>query len=230
MNYLAHGYRFLESPLFLAGTAVPDWLSVVNRRVRARSHLVRPAIEATDCHNVRDVGQGILQHHHDDDVFHRSQSFQQMEAELSVQFRRRMPDRFDHRPGFLGHIVVELMLDATLAVRDETLLDRYYSAMSLVDAAAVESAVNQMAAQSTDRLAWFIDRFREERFLDDYADDERMFVRINQVLKRVKLPAMDHCNIEVLAWARQLLLDRGQELVDVVTESAPAATARDDAT
>jgi hypothetical protein len=127
-----------------------------------------------------------------------------------------MPDRYDHRPGFLGHIVVELMLDATLAARDETLLDRYYSAMNLVDSAAVESAVNQMATRPTDRLAWFIDRFREERFLEDYADDERMFVRINQVLNRVKLPVMDKTNIEVLAWARQLLLDRGQELLDVV--------------
>ena len=217
MNYLAHGYRFLDSPLFLAGTAVPDWLSVVNRRVRTRSRLVRPAVEGTDCNNVRDVGRGILQHHHDDDAFHRSESFQQLEAELGVQFRRGMPDRYDHRPGFLGHIVVALMLDATLAARDETLLDRYYSAMSQVDSTTVEWAVNQMATRTTDRLAWFIDRFREERFLDDYADDERIFVRINQVLNRVKLPVMDKTNIEVLSWARQLLLDRGQELLDVVT-------------
>ena len=33
MNYFAHGVRFLEDPYFLAGTAVPDWLSVVDRRV-----------------------------------------------------------------------------------------------------------------------------------------------------------------------------------------------------
>ncbi|MEO2027283.1 MAG: hypothetical protein ABGZ23_15535, partial [Fuerstiella sp.] len=127
MNYLAHGYRFLDSPLFLVGTAVPDWLSVVNRRVRARSRLVQPVVDATDCNDVRDIGRGILQHHHDDDAFHRCAPFQQMEADLSAQFRRHMPDKYDHRPGFLGHIVVELMLDAALAARDETLLSRYYA-------------------------------------------------------------------------------------------------------
>ena len=28
VNYFAHGLRFLNRPHFLAGTAVPDWLSV----------------------------------------------------------------------------------------------------------------------------------------------------------------------------------------------------------
>ncbi|MCP4784772.1 MAG: hypothetical protein GY903_26280 [Fuerstiella sp.] len=217
MNYLAHGYRFLDSPQFLAGTAVPDWLSVVNRRVRARSRLVQPAVEETDCNDIRNIGRGILQHHHDDDAFHRCQPFQQMESILAAEFRRHMPDRFDHRPGFLGHIVVELMLDAALAARDETLLDRYYAAMSLVDSRMVERAVNQMATRQTDRLAWFIDRFLEERFLEDYVDDERIFFRINQVLHRVRLPAMEKAAIEVLTSARELLLQRGHELLDVIT-------------
>ncbi|MEO2015436.1 MAG: hypothetical protein ABGZ53_13795 [Fuerstiella sp.] len=219
MNYLAHGYQFLDCPLFLAGTAVPDWLSVVNRRVRARSRLVQPVVDATDCNDVRDIGRGILQHHRDDDAFHRCESFQQMEAILAAQFRRHMPDKYDHRPGFLGHIVVELMLDAALAAKDETLLDRYYAAMSLVDSRKVERAVNQMATRQTDRLAWFIDRFLEERFLEDYVDDDRIFFRINQVLHRVKIPALEKTSIEVLTSARELLLQRGQELLDVVTVS-----------
>ena len=216
MNYLAHGYRFLDSPLFLAGTAVPDWLSVVNRRVRARGQLTQSVVDATDCKHVRDIGRGILQHHRDDDTFHRCAPFQQMEADLSRQFRRHMPDKYDHRPSFLGHIVVELMLDAALAAKDETLLDRYYAAMNLVDSGQVERVVNQMATTQTDRLGWFIDRFREERFLEDYVDDERIFVRINQVLRRVKLPAMENSAIAVLASARELLLQRGNELLEVV--------------
>ena len=108
------------------------------------------------------------------------------------------------------------MLDAALAAKDETLLDRYYAAMNLVDSGQVERVVNQMATTQTDRLGWFIDRFREERFLEDYVDDERIFVRINQVLRRVKLPAMENSAIAVLASARELLLQRGNELLEVV--------------
>ena len=36
MNYFAHGYRYIDRPWFLAGTALPDWLNVVDRRVRVR--------------------------------------------------------------------------------------------------------------------------------------------------------------------------------------------------
>ena len=216
MNYLAHGYRFLDRPLYLAGTVVPDWLSVVNRKVRARSRLVRPVVDSTDNDSVREIGLGILQHHRDDDVFHRSEPFMQMEAQIGQEFRVFMPDRYDHRPGFLGHIVVELMLDATLAARDSSLIDQFYHAMDKVDAQLVEDAVNLMATRTTDRLAWLIERFRQERFLDDYVTDQGMFYRLNQVLSRVRLEPMTDDAVAALSSARRLLNDRHQELLDAV--------------
>ena len=43
MNYFAHALPFLDDdPYFVAGTGVPDWLSVADRDVRVRlkhSHL-----------------------------------------------------------------------------------------------------------------------------------------------------------------------------------------------
>jgi len=216
MNYLAHGYRFLSDPLFLAGTAVPDWLSVVNRKVRARRRLVIPVVQSTDSKEVDRIGHGILQHHKDDDLFHRSEIFMQLESELGLEFRRYMPDRFDHRPGFLGHIVVELMLDASIVADDPHILDQFYAAMDLVNEETVQSVVNQMVTRTTDRLAWFIRRFREVRFLYDYRRNDRMFLRLNQVLSRVKLPAMHAECLKVLPIARELLSERGPELLQTV--------------
>lgn len=216
MNYLSHGYRFLENPLFLAGTAVPDWLSVVNRRVRARSRRVEAFQQVSDDTSELEIARGIMQHHKDDDRFHRSELFMTLEADLGKSFRRHMPDPYDHRPGFLGHIVVELMLDATLADNDSKLLDRFYSAMQDVPEELVQSTVNKIASRQTDRLAWFIDRFREERFLYDYATDDGMFVRLNQVLKRVKLPQMETHVVDVLAEARELLKVHASALLAVV--------------
>ncbi len=37
MNYLAHGWRYTDEPYVLAGTAAPDWLSVIDRKIRLRS-------------------------------------------------------------------------------------------------------------------------------------------------------------------------------------------------
>lgn len=220
MNYLAHGYRFLDNPLFLAGTAVPDWLSVVDRKVRARRRLVSPIVQATQDEDVRQIGRGILQHHQDDDLFHRCEAFQNLEAEFSGQFRRHMPDRYDHRPAFLGHIVTELMLDATLADRDRTLLNRFYDAMSQVDATLVETVVNSMATRPTDQLAWFIERFRQERFLDDYAQNDTLARRLNQVLKRVNLPQMEPGVMEVLEYTRRRLRECADDLL-LAVESPP---------
>lgn len=216
VNYLSHGYRFLDNPLFLAGTAVPDWLSVVDRKVRARKRLVEPVVAETTSDEVRQIGLGILQHHLDDDTFHRCEPFQQLEGELGAEFRKHMPDKYDHRPGFLGHIVVELLLDAVLASRDDTLLDRFYAAMSLVDPLLVQSTVNQMSTKKTDKLAWFIEAFLKEKFLYDYASDRTLFFRLNQVLKRVRLPVMEDDVLQVLPIARELVSERADLLFDTV--------------
>ncbi|MEZ6063773.1 MAG: hypothetical protein R3C19_25780 [Planctomycetaceae bacterium] len=216
MNYLAHGYRFLNDPLFVAGTAVPDWLSVADRKVRARRRLVQPVVEKTTSPHVKTIGRGILQHHADDDVFHRCELFQQLSSELATEFRGGMPDEFDHRPGFLGHIVVELMLDAALAEDDPGLLDQYYATLGEVDSSVIEDVVNGMATRQTQRLAWFIDRFREERFLYDYRDDATLLVRLNQVLRRVKLPVLPASGMETLAFARRLLRRHASDLLATV--------------
>ena len=48
MNYFAHGRPFVDDPYFLAGTAVPDWLNVVDRRVRVRSKQARLFVDSAD--------------------------------------------------------------------------------------------------------------------------------------------------------------------------------------
>lgn len=178
---------------------------------------------STTSEDVRQIGLGILQHHQDDDIFHRCEPFQQLEGELGQEFRKHMPDKYDHRPGFLGHVVVELLLDDVLSSRDDTLLDRFYAAMSQVDPQLVESVVNQMSTKKTDKLAWFIDKFMEVKFLYDYADDQTLFLRLNQVLKRVKLPVMDNEVMAVLPIARELVHERADLLFDTVS-AGPAAT------
>jgi len=215
MNYLAHGFRFLDSPLMVAGTAVPDWLSVVDRRVRVRSRRIHEQLDSLDT-DLRAIAEGMLQHLHDDDLFHRSVRFVMLEAELSSRFRRIMPDRFDHRPPFLGHIVIELLLDDFIAQQMPEVLNAYYGALSQVSALQIQEAVNAVATRSTDHLAGFVQQFRTTQFLYDYADDTRLLRRLNQVMKRVTLPSLDADCLPVLRDARQLLIQHGEELLHAV--------------
>lgn len=220
MNYLSHGYRFLDDPWFLAGTAVPDWLSVVNRRMRARARLVEPIVASTDDDATRQLGKGILQHHHDDAVFHTCETFVRLEAEAAAMFRNIMPDRYDHRPGFLGHVVVELLLDTIIEEREPGTLDRYYSALNSIDPLMLERLINSMATRTSDKLAWFVQRFHEERFLADYVTNDGLLYRLNQVMKRVKLSAIPDEALALLTKLRPIVRENADGMLDAVAAAS----------
>jgi hypothetical protein len=212
MNYFAHGRNFLADPYFLAGTAVPDWLSVVDRRVRVRAKTAASFAQDPDgC--LAAVARGIVRHHRDDDWFHRTQAFAEVSWQLTVLVRDVLSPDDGLRPSFLGHILVELLLDAGLIGDQPQILDDYYHALESVDVLAVSTAVNRMASRSTDQLTWFIPRFSEERFLYDYLDDVKLLFRLNQVMRRVKLPALPDAFLTILPEARQAVGRRQVELL-----------------
>jgi hypothetical protein len=204
MNYFAHGVRFLDRPYFLAGTAIPDWLSVVDRQVRLRAKRVEPFAEGTATPEA-ELAAGILQHLHDDAWFHATPAFARVSAELTLLFRESLPPDDAHRPSFLGHIVTEMLLDAVLIARDPPALAAYYDALLRVDGERIERAVNRMARRPTDRLALFIPLFHQERFLADYLAPARLFVRLNQILRRVKLAPLPPATQSVLPDALKIV-------------------------
>jgi hypothetical protein len=186
MNYFAHGMRFIDRPYFLAGTALPDWLSVVDRRVRLRARNASPFADGSQT-PAAELAAGVLQHLDDDAWFHKSAAFAVASAELTVLFRDALPSDDGHRPAFLGHILTEMLLDAVLIDRDPAALTAYYAAFDRLDAEFVAAAVFRMAQKPTERLRRFIPLFVRERFLADYRDANRLLFRLNQIMRRVTL-------------------------------------------
>lgn len=186
MNYFAHGIRFLDRPYFVAGTALPDWLSVIDRQVRLRARHVAPHADGTGTPGA-DLAAGVLQHLTDDAWFHNTAAFAVVSAQLTVLLREALPADDGHRPAFLGHILTEMLLDAVLIDGHPGLLAGYYSALAQLDARLVEESVNRMSRNNTDRLEAFIPLFAQERFLADYHDSNRLLFRLNQIMRRVKL-------------------------------------------
>jgi hypothetical protein len=220
MNYFAHGVRFIDRPYFLAGTALPDWLSVVDRRVRLRARFVRPyALGSATSEG--ELAAGVLQHLDDDAWFHKTAAFAVVSAQLTVLLRSALPKDDGHRPAFLGHVLTEVLLDAALIDRHPARLGDYYRALSAVDAALVEEATNRMARQTTDRLKLLIPLFVQERFLADYADSNRLLLRLNQVLCRVKLKPLPAGLAGLLDEARGIVERRADELLSGFALTSP---------
>ena len=212
MNYFAHSLRFLNRPYFVAGTNVPDWMSVADRQVRVRAKLIEPHLR-NDGSPLSEVAAGAMQHLRDDDWFHGTRAFVEISADLAIKFRAVLGPDDSHRTTFLGHIVTELLIDAELIERHPGEIERYYEVLSLVEPLLVQDAVNSMAKLSTERLAPLIPRFIEERFLPDYLDDSRLLRRLNQVMTRVKLPPLPTDVESVLRQARSVISSRLDELL-----------------
>jgi hypothetical protein len=189
MNYLAHGWRLAHEPYVLAGTAVPDWLNVIDRRMKVRSKTAALFVEHEDPATAA-IARGIVQHHRDDAWFHDSPAFTRLSAEFSRQLAAVLPGDEGFRPWFLGHILVELLLDAALIEEDPQRPEDYYAALAAVDPAVTQTAVNAIATKTTDRLTVLLPRFLAERFLYDYLDDGKLLTRLNAVMRRVGLPQL----------------------------------------
>jgi hypothetical protein len=212
MNYFTHGRRYLDDPYFLAGTAVPDWLRVADRTNRVRSKTVTPWT-TSDVPHISAVANGILQHLRDDQWFHGTRAF----VEVSWEFTRRIRDLLGHdesmRPSFVGHILVEMLLDAELAARSPGLLDQYYQVLRAIDRHSVCQAVDCCALRPTRNLAMLIDRFCADPFLYDYSEDGKLLRRLNMVMRRVGLPELPDRILELLPDARVLVEQRRSELL-----------------
>jgi hypothetical protein len=220
MNYFAHGRDFVDDPYFLAGTAVPDWLSVVDRRTRIRS---RRALEFTHADDpcLAAVARGIARHCHDDAWFHSTRAFAELSLELTRQARGHLDEDAGFRPHFIGHILVEILLDAELIAADPDRLDAWYAALGRLDAARVAQAVGLMGRGGGQRLATFIPLFSRERFLWDYLDDGKLMLRLNQVMRRVELPTLPPQFGRMLPAARRLVAKRQEELLTAPDAKEP---------
>lgn len=212
MNYLAHGRRFTHDPYYLAGTAAPDWLSVIDRRMRLRSKTVVHFADDADPQRAA-FARGVLQHHADDDWFHQQRAFVELSLQFTLQIRDLLAPDDGFRPSFVGHILVELLLDACLDEDDPQLLPAYYAALQELDPQLLQQHINSLATKQTELLTNFIPRFQTERFLADYRNDERLLHRLNQVMRRAKLPPLPESFLQILPIARKKVREQISELL-----------------
>jgi hypothetical protein len=216
MNYLAHGWRFAGEPYVLAGTAAPDWLSVIDRKTRLRSRTATEFVGASDP-ILASIARGIVQHHTDDAWFHATPAFNELSLTFAVEIRAALPGDEGFRPSFLGHILVELLLDRALAEDDPSRLDDYYAALAALDPAATAQAISRLATRPVDSLDTLIPRFAAERFLYDYLDDAKLLTRLNHVMRRVNLPQLPLSLAEIIPSLHHRVRQRMNDLLTPTT-------------
>jgi hypothetical protein len=191
--------------------ATPDWLNVAARRTKCRTRHAEPFFNDPDP-RVAGLARGVARHHADDAWFHESRAFTELSLGFSKQLRQAFGEASGMRPWFLGHILVELLLDDVLIAQQPARLEDYYAVIAELDGEFVAETIEQMTGRPVGELAKFIDRFGEIRFLADYADNDRLTFRLNQVLKRVGLAELPPAFPAQLPEMRRAVRERCHEL------------------
>lgn len=215
MNYLAHAVSACDDgfdPYFVAGLAMPDWLCLTRPRLRCRSKHALPHVDAADP-RLAALARGVARHHADDDWFHQTPAFGELSVELSRRIRRVTGDVDGMRPHFLGHVLVELLLDAAIIADEPRSVVDYYAGLAEIDSTRIATHIGAMIGADATQLAPIIDKFCELRFLEDYVDDQRLTFRLNQVMRRVRLSELPEGFAEMLPAARRLVARHRNDLL-----------------
>ena len=217
MNCLAHAFRFLDDGYFAAGTCIPDWLGMIDRSVRVRRRSATAFLENEQPDSVASsIAAGIVQHLNDDDLFHGSLAFVETSLQASRMIGGFLHNESGHRTGFLGHIIVELLLDASIENRTPGTMDRYYRVIEQVSPQQLQLTVNRIAVRSTTKMEWFVEKYLEDRFLLDYLDDGRLLYRLNRVMKRVGLEPLPDGIVSLIPQIRGLVESKAGDLLEPV--------------
>ncbi len=196
MNCFAHSLPFFDQPYFAVGTCIPDWLTACDRKCRARKKKAAAWVDDSDP-ILAAVAAGVVQHHEDDYWFHGSAIFTRVNMELAVEYREQFGNSQSMRASLIGHIVIEMLLDAFLESQFPGSMEQMYGWIAELDAEKVQDCINRFASKPTTKLVGEIERFQSERYLFDYQNDEGVRYRMNKVLGRLKLELMPE---ESIAW------------------------------
>jgi hypothetical protein len=179
VNYLAHAWVLGEAtPGVVLGAALPDLMGAFDRRAPRLAHDAAAALERA---GERELARGVRAHHAADVSFHALPAFKEGCAELRGELAKLGLERV--RGFFAAHLLLEMLLDAALMEEDPGLAPRFYEAM---EKAPVARAAELCAGADAAEFAVWIGRFTRSRFLLDYASDEKLVHRLEQVLSRAR--------------------------------------------
>ena len=159
------------------------------------------------------IAGGVVQHHQDDYWFHTSPVFRDYEMKLGIEVREVCDSERGMRSGFVAHVMVEMFLDSYLQKKFPGQLERYYQIVADADPQQIQNTINQFATQPTTKLVPAIGIFLRERYIFDYLTDEGAVKRMNGVLRRLKLEALDERILPWAATARQRVYDHAEDLL-----------------
>src|SRR5204862_7715892 len=136
-----------------------------DKRARVKPDALR-ALHLDDP-RARSLREGALRHHNDDHRFHTSSTFEALTDEAVHALRALSPDP-RYRASALGHIAVEMLVDACVEERRPGVTARYYDAIAAIDDDVLATLARDWTSRPLPQFPLLAQRFRKARFLFQY--------------------------------------------------------------
>lgn len=210
MNYLAHARHVLDDPYALAGTALPDWLRILDRKNRFRAHTLPAPVD--DDPRVVSILTGLQAHFDDDRWFHVHEAFTSVLEDGTRTIRARAPGT---RASVIAHVLVEMLLDGELMRRDPSALDRYVDALAQIDTKLLHDVAARYLPRPPRRLDELVAYFEKNPFMRGYDTDEGVLSRITALSARIGLGELPRALIDDIGPLRAAVVARADALLGV---------------
>lgn len=186
MNFLAHFYfdGVDGAPYYNLGLVLPDLMGMVRRGWKLKqTHLqnhIKPVHKA--------LASGALAHLEMDNWFHKTQFFIQSRGVVKTTLENAGVTYPPHRPGFLSHVLLELLLDRLIVQHHPEKVSKFYNELAKVEVEWLRSFFEGIELSFDDNFPGFFTQFVNNRFAFSYAQNVSLLNALNQISRRVAQP------------------------------------------
>lgn len=213
MNLVAHFYldRDRVNSYFIVGAATPDLLSIYNSSLRIKSRHLKKMDDDQSGRITPTFLAGLQRHFFADGVFHTSPLFQQQTKRISNMLVSYFPELDIQRKFFVGHILLELMMDKVLIDQNPGILESYYGHFeSLQPFKELRKASELALGNELPNYEAYMNKFIRRRYLYDYANFNHLAWILRRILRRVSIRNSQYLQTETFL---RLMQDYEQELI-----------------
>lgn len=213
MNLVAHYYldRDRVNSYFVVGAATPDLLSIYNSSLRIKARHLRKMSEDQAGRITPPFLSGLYRHFFADGVFHLSPHFKEQTKRISNMLVEYFPDLDIQRKFFIGHILLELLIDKVLIDENPGILESYYGHFEgLQPFKELKKASELAVGHELPNYEAYMKKFMRRRYLYEYAKFEHIAWVLRRILRRVSIRNNEYLQSDTFT---QLMIDYEKELV-----------------
>ncbi|MEM0995846.1 MAG: hypothetical protein AAGN35_02150 [Bacteroidota bacterium] len=194
MNFISHFYadRGVQDALFIVGTVTPDLMSIYNAKYRVKNSHLNKFDRLAHPEVPRSFLKGLERHFFVDRIFHDSDNFRRETERISQELPLRLPQYDIQRKFFIGHLLLELLMDKIIIDRDPRILEEFYG--HFADArqyAPLQQFTGLVAGHTLGTYVSFLRKFYENKYLYKYQEYAHLIWVLGQLLRRVRVESRD---------------------------------------